>query len=414
MSELADDRGLLARYRAVRGDSDSIAAPLTAEDATVQTMVEVSPTRWHLAHTTWFFETFVLEACERPFEPFHPEYRVLFNSYYNTVGQQFPRHQRGLITRPGLDEVRAYRAQVDERMQRLITDPGRLEGHAGVIEIGLQHEQQHQELMLTDIKHVLSVNPLDPVYVETVSRPAPEVGELTWHSFDAGVRHIGFEGEGFAFDNERPRHRAFVEPFAIASRPVTNREFLTFVEAGGYEDPMLWLSDGWATVLERGWFAPLYWRKTKEGWCDFSLGGRRALRLDEPVCHASHYEADAYARWAGARLPTEAEWEVAAAGRPIEGNFAGSGRLHPQPAPAGELVQLFGDVWEWTASPYVGYPGYRAPDGAIGEYNGKFMANQMVLRGGSCATPQDHIRSTYRNFFQPEHRWQFAGFRLAR
>jgi len=379
-------------------------------------MTEASPAKWHLAHTSWFFETFLLEPQQPGFRPFNPEFRVLFNSYYNGVGEQYPRAERGQLTRPGLGEVLEYRAHVDQGMLRLLEGGFREEVQA-LIELGLQHEQQHQELILTDLKHLLSLNPLSPVYRELGQRPPAEPGPPAWHRWEEGIRWLGHEGDGFAFDNEGPRHRAFLGAFELASRPVTNREYLEFMEAGGYERPELWLADGWAAVRERGWQAPLYWARREAGWLVFSLGGLRELRLDEPVCHVSFFEADAFASWAGARLPTEYEWETAARGAPVDGNFVETDALHPAPAPGGPQVgpsQLFGDVWEWTQSAYSAYPGFAPAAGPVGEYNGKFMSGQVVLRGGSCATPRSHLRPTYRNFFYPDARWQFSGIRLAR
>jgi len=403
------------RYFDVRAASLRLIAPLSTEDCQVQSMPDVSPTKWHLAHTTWFFETFVLERWQDSFRPFQDSYRVLFNSYYQTVGEQYPRPQRGLLSRPPLDEVLEYRGHVDEAVGRL------LESRAGdaelerTVELGLHHEQQHQELILTDIKHVLSQNPTAPAYAPApVARPAVAPVQ-SWLSFDGGIHWVGHEGNGFSFDNERPCHRCIIEPFELAACPVTNSEFATFIDDGGYRRPDLWLSDGWATVASEGWTAPLYWSGSASDREHFTLHGRRPLRGDEPVSHLSYYEADAYARWAGARLPTEQEWEVAAAGLPIVGNFVEDGAFHPQPAQsAAAPAQLYGDVWEWTASPYSPYPGYQPPAGALGEYNGKFMCNQFVLRGGSCVTPGSHIRRTYRNFFPPPARWQFSGVRLAR
>ncbi|HZF08201.1 MAG TPA: ergothioneine biosynthesis protein EgtB [Thermoanaerobaculia bacterium] len=413
---------LAARYRAVRGTTDQLTAPLSPEDATVQAMPDASPAKWHLAHTSWFFETFVLAETVAGYRPFHPDFRVLFNSYYNTLGAQHPRAERGLVTRPGLAEVRAYREHVDRHLLAVLA--GRIEpALASLIEIGLQHEQQHQELILTDLKYLLSRNPVGPVYREPPRRATAGAPPLAFRRFEEELLSIGHEGPGFAFDNEGPRHRVFLETYEIASRLVTNGEYLAFMADGGYDHPELWLSDGWREVQAQGWRSPQYWREREERdgvWQVFTLGGERALDLDEPVCHISFYEADAYARWAGARLPTEAEWEIAAlesGASPRAGNFLEDGLLHPAPAPtiqAGEIAQLFGDVWEWTESPYTPYPGYHPPEGALGEYNGKFMCNQIVLRGGSCATPRSHIRATYRNFFPPSARWQFMGLRLAR
>ncbi|HXI02779.1 MAG TPA: ergothioneine biosynthesis protein EgtB, partial [Candidatus Saccharimonadales bacterium] len=413
-----DDGAPAARYGAVRDQTLRLCEPLSPEDATVQSMPDVSPAKWHLAHTTWFFETFVLEREVPGYEAFDGSYRVLFNSYYNSIGEQYPRARRGMITRPGLDRIREYRRQVDSAMRRLLDSGALHEQAAAVVELGLQHEQQHQELLLTDVKHVLSCNPLHPAYLPRAltapARPAP----FRWIPHQEAIHVAGHEGEGFSFDNERPAHRELVQGFAIASRPVTNGEYLQFMREGGYTTPTLWLSDGWTAVRQGGWSAPMYWSEREGGWTEFTLSGEREIVEDAPVCHVSYYEADAFARWAGARLPTEIEWEVAARPAPVEGNFAEGGLLHPAPgSPAGDPAlpgQMFGDVWEWTASAYLPYPGYAPPAGALGEYNGKFMCNQMVLRGGSCATPRSHIRRTYRNFFYPGDRWQFMGLRLAR
>jgi ergothioneine biosynthesis protein EgtB len=407
---------LAERYRAIRQTTERLSAPLTPEDCAVQSMPDCSPAKWHLAHTSWFFETFVLESAT--YRPFHPQFRMLFNSYYQTVGAQYSRPQRALLTRPTLAEVLNYRHYVDEHLLQLLAAPSALAQHLfDLIEVGLQHEQQHQELLLTDIKHLFSFNPLHPAYQvapPTATAPAPP---LRWLSYEEGLRWIGHGDEGFCFDNEQPRHRVFLAAFELASRLVTNREYLEFMQDGGYERPQLWLSDGWQTVQEQGWRAPLYWQLTDGQWFAHTLNGWRELHLDEPVCHISAYEADAYARWAGARLPREAEWERAAAELPTKGNFVESGVLHPVSAPSvvsSAPGQMFGDVWEWTQSAYSAYPGYRPSAGALGEYNGKFMCNQLVLRGGSCVTPQAHIRASYRNFFPPAARWQFSGVRLAR
>jgi len=417
---------LAARYRAVRAATEALAAPLSPEDCTAQSMPDASPVKWHLAHTSWFFETFVLESAPG-YRPLEPAYRMLFNSYYHSVGEQHFRPERGLITRPGLAEVHAYRRHVDAALLALL-ERGRL-GPAplAVVELGLHHEQQHQELILTDLKHLLAKNPTHPVYrarptcdratgSQEGSRAEEGAVNLGWHGHPAGLREIGHAGMGFAFDNEGPRHRVFVHAFALASRATTNAEYLAFMADRGYERPELWLSDGYAAVLREGWRAPLYWLEQDGVWHRFTLAGLLPVAPSEPVAHVSAYEADAYARWAGARLPSEAEWEVAAADAPIAGNFVESGRLEPAPAPAAASrpSQLFGDVWEWTASAYAPYPGYRPPTGALGEYNGKFMANQLVLRGGSCASPASHLRASYRNFFHPDARWQWSGIRLAR
>jgi ergothioneine biosynthesis protein EgtB len=432
ISRAPDLDPLRQRYRTVRAASLALVEPLSAEDCALQSMPDASPAKWHLAHTSWYFETFVLEPALPGYRCFEPAFRVLFNSYYNSVGEQFSRPHRGLLSRPSLAQVCDYREHVDRHLLPLL-EGGALDAELREVALlGTHHEQQHQELLLTDAKHLLAQNPLAPAYRGSAARSAGAgtTGEARFATFPGGLYELGHAGGGFAFDNEGPRHRVYLEPFALASRPVTNREYLAFVEAGGYRDPAPWLSDGWAAVQRNAWTAPLYWHPRGDGWATFTLGGLRELALDEPVTHVSYYEADAYARWAGARLPSEAEWETAAAGARCEGNFAESGALHPQPATAasfaqraeGErrpsdvqgLAQLFGDVWEWTRSAYAPYPGYRPPAGALGEYNGKFMSNQLVLRGGSCATPADHIRASYRNFFYPDARWQFSGIRLAR
>lgn len=406
-----------SRYPAVRSASERLAAPLSAEDCGIQSMEDASPTKWHLAHTSWYFETFVLETTVPGYVHFDSHFRVLFNSYYNGVGQQYSRPQRGMLSRPSLAEVLAYRAHVDRHMADLLSKEPDLDPDVGdAIELGLHHEQQHQELILTDIKHALAANPMHPAYAAaapSTRAPSPAQG---WIAFEAGLREIGAPDPGFAFDNERPVHRQYLETFELATRPVTNREWLAFIDAGGYRNPSHWLSDGWQTAQAKGWRAPLYWQPSDaEAWSVFTLAGLRELDPDEPVCHVSYYEADAYARFADARLPGEAEWEIAARELPIDGRFVESGRFHPGPAEPGPgMRQLYGDVWEWTRSPYGPYPGFRAAAGAIGEYNGKFMSNQLVLRGGSCATPAGHVRTSYRNFFHPDARWQFSGVRLAR
>ena len=407
-------------YARVRRFSDVLCETLETEDYVIQSMPDVSPTRWHLAHVTWFFETFVLREFGKNYEPFHSDFVYLFNSYYNRVGDQFPRPRRGLLSRPTVAEVRAYREHVDQRMLELLAANGG-EGAklASLVLVGLNHERQHQELMLTDIKHVLSCNPLFPVFRQRQDDAPLAQARRSWASFAEALREFGFAGDGFCYDNELPRHREFLEGYELATQPVTNAEYLGFIEDGGYERPDHWLSDGWATVQAQGWNAPLYWLKRDGQWRQFTLSGLRVVDPAEPVCHVSYFEADAYARWAGCRLPTEFEWEHAARELRVEGNFAEALRLHPAPASSDEAagsspMQMFGDVWEWTASPYVGYPGYQRPPGAIGEYNGKFMCNQFVLRGGSCASARDHIRLSYRNFFPPDARWQFSGLRLAR
>ncbi len=409
---------LLQKYERVRSATEALCTTLGPEDCQVQSMPDVSPTKWHIAHTTWFFETLILEK-QPGYRLFDPAFRVLFNSYYNAVGAQHPRPERGLLSRPTLDQVRGYRSWTDKQMTRLLLNCSdeELQALAPVVELGLNHEQQHQELMLMDIKHVFWCNPLRPSY-RRVGAPATSPAlPLRWTEFGEGLRWIGYEGDGFAYDNETPRHRVFVGRFRLASRPVTNREYLDFIADGGYERPELWLSDGWKAVTSERWQAPLYWESRGGQRWHMTLHGMQPLDLEAPVCHVSYYEADAYARWAGARLPTEQEWETAAAGKTIAGNFVESGALQPRPvaspSDADGLLQLYGDVWEWTRSPYVSYPGYRQPKGAVGEYNAKFMCNQLVLRGGACVTPQDHLRATYRNFFAANNRWQFSGIRLA-
>ncbi|WP_394837110.1 ergothioneine biosynthesis protein EgtB [Pendulispora rubella] len=416
---------LASRYRDVRRTTSALAAPLGPEDCTVQSMPDVSPTKWHLAHTTWFFETFVLARALPNREPYDARYGLLFNSYYEALGERTPRAQRGFLSRPTLKEIVAYREAIDEEMHDVLTR-GVDADVATVLELGLNHEQQHQELILTDIQHVLAQNPLRPRYTPAprIVQPVQTKGEcppLAWHHEPEGLRSIGHHGHSFSFDNETPRHRLFVPAFSIASRLVTCGEYLDFIEDGGYTRPELWLSDGWATRHREGWEEPLYWEKQKEDgtYLTFSLHGMMPIDRHAPVAHVSLYEAYAYASWAGARLPTEAEWEITSERCSIgSGHFVGSGLLVPRPLDAGAQEkgphQMFGDVWEWTGSAYAPYPGFRPLAGALGEYNGKFMCNQMVLRGGSCFSPADHLRRTYRNFFPPGARWQMTGIRLAR
>jgi len=411
---------LITRYRAVRGFTQKLCETLQPEDCVVQSMPDVSPTKWHLAHTSWFFETFILKVWDPDYRPEIPEYAYLFNSYYNAAGSMHRRDLRGLISRPTLAETYRFRRSIDEQIELLLgrADEQLLRELDPVFVIGLNHEQQHQELLVTDIKHVLAQNPLYPVYrpreEQVPSRYAKEPGFI---EFDEAIVEIGHDGRGFSYDNEGPRHRALVPAFALATRPVTNGEFIEFIEAGGYLRPDYWLSLGWTTLNEQKWEAPLYWEKRDGGWWNFTLAGMRPVDQSEPVTHVSHFEADAFANWSGARLPTEFEWERAAQDLMIEGNFVEAERFQPAPVeaqPNEKLTHMYGDVWQWTRSSYLPYPGYRAAPGALGEYNGKFMSNQMVSRGASCATSRSHARLSYRNFFQPEKRWQFTGIRLAR
>lgn len=417
------DRGGLAEdYLAVRAATEALARDLSPEDQNLQSMPGASPVKWHRAHTTWFFEVFLLEPHGADFSPSDPAWRYLFNSYYNAAGAQYPRPQRGLISRPSVEEVADYRRRVDEAVLDLVETAEESEWPAIAerLRLGLNHEQQHQELIVTDLKHALALNPLLPAWTAPPAESRQPAAAIDWIAFDARIADIGTESDGrFHFDNERPRHREVVESFELASRPVTCGEFLAFIEDRGYDNPALWLSDGWTWLEDSGTRAPLYWRRDDDGcWQQYSLGGLRPVDEAEALAHISFYEAFAFAHWAGARLPTEAEWEVAAAAADAgEGPFADAGRFHPaatEPADAGSPAGMFGNVWEWTASAYAPYPGFQAAPGAVGEYNGKFMANQMVLRGGSCATPAGHIRATYRNFFYPPDRWQFSGLRLAR
>ncbi len=414
---------ILESYRATRQFSEELADPLEIEDYVIQSMPDVSPTKWHLAHTSWFFEEFVLTESDPTYKHLNPKYSYLFNSYYVLAGDRYYRPNRGLISRPTVEQTYAYRNHIDEAMLDFIhnTDDSKWDDISSVIEIGIHHEQQHQELLLTDIKHVLSHNPLNPEYITPATHTDSKNGGDTkaeWIKYPEGIYLIGNDGDEFGYDNEFPRHKTYVGEFEIATRLVTNREYLEFIEDGGYGAQVLWLSDAWPTLTSNGWDSPLYWEQRDGEWYQFTLVGLQKLAMDEPVCHVSYYEADAYARWAGARLPTESEWEVSAENADIEGNFVDDGRFHPvEVQNDGDPAipnQLYGDVWEWTQSPYTAYPGYKTLPGALGEYNGKFMCNQFVLRGGSCATSRSHIRKTYRNFFPADARWQFMGIRLAR
>lgn len=428
------------RYRAIRHQSEVICATLHVDDFNLQAMPETSPPKWHLAHTTWFLENFVLTPFVDNYTPYNAHFATLFNSYYTSLGTAaFPRPQRGLLTRPTTAEIFTYRAAIDQKIHELLhSGHSQHEAITRRIELALQHEQQHQELLLTDIKYGFSLNPLCPVFCERVIPSKThvfslqEAEKLRWIEFEQRLCEVGAGGDAFYFDNEGPRHTVLVHAFALAERLITNAEYLEFIKDHGYERPELWLADGWSQVEKNRWQAPLYWRRQGHNWSVFTLHGEVPLAGNEPVCHVSYYEADAYARWAGARLPTEFEWESVACTQCSDGHFIDDGILHPRAAgceqhpasrghdqnkagsDANKVRQLFGDVWEWTASAYAPYPGYTPPAGAIGEYNGKFMCNQMVLRGGSCISARNHLRASYRNFFYPSDRWQFSGIRLAR
>jgi ergothioneine biosynthesis protein EgtB len=397
------------RFRDLRKLTEELSAPLSAEDQTVQSMPDVSPTKWHRGHTSWFFETFLLEPAIPDYKHFDRSYSYLFNSYYETLGPRHARQERGLITRPGIEEVARYRRHVDDAMNFLL-DQAAPKVAPELLDLGIHHEQQHQELLLMDIKHVLSRNPFSPAYLaESTVAPARPTS-MGWIEHPGGLVRVGHEGPGFAFDNEGPSHLVNLTPFALSDRLVTNGEWTEFISDGGYERPEFWLSEGWATAKAGSWRAPLYWVDSPQGYCEFTLAGLRPVDPNQPVCHISLFEADAFARWAGARLPTEFEWEALASQQEVSGNFVDSGALHP----LGESGSLFGDAWQWTSSSYAPYPRFAPPPGAVGEYNGKFMVNQYVLRGGSCATSADHIRATYRNFFPAGARWAFSSLRLAR
>jgi len=413
----ADQRSLTNRFLDTRSMTEELAAPLSPEDQQIQSMPDVSPTKWHRAHTTWFFETFLLQPWLEGYESFDPSFGYLFNSYYEAVGPRHTRADRGMISRPTAAEVADYRRHVDTAMVELLSAT---DEHDDLVVLGIHHEQQHQELLLMDVKHVLSVNPTRPSYLPSEYQPATDPGAAGWVDVEGGVVSIGHDGTGFAFDNEGPLHEVLLRPYQLADRLVTAGEWLAFIDDGGYERPDLWLSDGWHTVLEAGWNSPMYWFCENDEWFVHTLRGVHPVGEHVPVVHVSQYEADAFARWAGSRLPTEFEWEHAVAGQPLEGNVVSTGALQPtrvadcEDLPDAPIRQAFGDVWEWTASAYLPYPGFEAAEGAVGEYNGKFMSGQIVLRGGCAVTPVDHVRLTYRNFFPPGSRWCFGGLRLAK
>jgi len=417
-SLFSDRQSIITRFFEVRANTERLAAPLSAEDWMLQSMPDASPVKWNLAHTSWFFENFILGVHGENYQCFHERYGYLFNSYYNQVGKMHPRPARGLLSRPSAQDILDYRRHVNEAMQAFVeTAPDAvIDEIAPLMATGLAHEEQHQELLLTDLKHAMFQNPLAPAVYPCEKPHALCAPAQRWVQMQGGLCEIGVNGEEFAFDNEGPRHKVYLHPFELSNRPVTNGDYIAFIEDGGYREPAHWLSDAWERLQREDWRAPLYWRKSDEGWREYTLFGERPIDPHAPVCHVSYFEAVAYAVWANARLPTEYEWEAAASLFPVEGRFLEDAAPRP-PAPAtGGLraMQLFGDVWEWTASPYIAFPGYASPQGAIGEYNGKFMSGQMVLKGGSCATPAGHMRASYRNFFPPQARWQFSGFRLAR
>ena len=409
----ADRDTLIDAFHRVRRGTETLCAPLATDDFQVQSIVQTSPPKWHIAHVTWFFETFVLQDFMPDYRVYDPGFDYIFNSYYYTHGDMHPRAGRGLLSRPTVEEIYAYRAHVDGQMRLLMesVEEDHWETLAFRVILGLNHEEQHQELLLMDIKHNFSANPLKPVYRDSLGLREGATRPMRWLERTGGLHDIGHEGAGFAYDNETPRHQVLLGDHRLADRFITNGEYLAFIEDGGYRDPALWLSDGWTLIRREDWRHPLDWEQRDGNWLQFTLGGLRALDPHEPVCHLSYYEADAYARWAGKRLPLEAELETLLAGQPVEGNFLDSDLLHP--APAGEEGQWYGDLWAWTASPYTAYPGFKSLEGSMGEYNGKFMSNQMVLKGGCCVTPPGHARASYRNFFYPDERWAFTGLRLA-
>ena len=409
----ASGEDLRSKFQRIRQTTLELCSGLAAEDMVVQSMPDASPTKWHLAHTTWFFEQFILSQHSANYQPYDSDWQYLFNSYYHSVGQMFQRQRRGLLSRPTVAEIIAYRNYVDEHMDALLDDASTDADLAFVTELGINHEQQHQELLLTDIKHALAQNPLKPAMTESTLSETVAPGDMNFSDHTGGKIRIGAQQSGFCFDNETPRHSVHLHPFELATRTVRNSEYLEFIRDGGYTKNDLWLSDGWAMVLEQGWQRPIYWSRDHDS--EFSLYGEIELNPDRPVSHLSYYEANAFARWADARLPTESEWECVAAHEPVVGNLSGSGDMHPVGnGNIREHSDFFGDVWEWTASSYSGYPGFKPLAGSLGEYNGKFMCSQITLRGGSCVTPADHIRASYRNFFYPDARWQFSGIRLAR
>lgn len=409
---------ILSEFKKVRAFTHHLVEPLETEDFVIQPMENASPAKWHLAHTSWFFETFVLGKYQQGFESLHPQYAYFFNSYYLQTGVPFTRANRGMLSRPTVKEVFEYRSYVNDQMTQFIENSSEeiWNEAAAVIEIGNHHEQQHQELILTDLKYLLAQNPLLPVYRDRVISETPAPTDINWIKFDEGMVKVGNKGKEFTYDNEHPRHRTFVQDYELADRMITNKEYLEFMNAGGYDRSEFWLDEGWSTLKKEAWVAPLYWFKRDEKWMNFTLSGTRFIDENEPVTHISYFEADAFARWKGVRLPTEQEWEHACGKREITGNFVDENAFHPIPnnEKGDGLKQMYGDAWEWTMSSYSPYPNYKPLPGALGEYNGKFMANQYVLRGGSCATSRSHIRKTYRNFFHANARWQFSGIRLAR
>ncbi|VAW95719.1 hypothetical protein MNBD_GAMMA22-1846 [hydrothermal vent metagenome] len=418
--DLPSGESLVDFYNRVRQESLNICKPLEVEDYNIQTMPDVSPPKWHLAHTSWFFETFLLKPHFPNYSVYHPRYEHIFNSYYEQIGTYHPRPQRGNLSRPTLNEIFSYRLHVDTQMNKLIADQtlNNTQSIVDKVVLGLNHEQQHQELLYTDILHIFASNPLLPQYRKLKQRQISKtIAKATeWVHFDESLSEFGFSDDGFYYDNELPKHKAYTTKFKIASKLVTNAEYLNFIIDGGYSTSTYWLSDAWTMIKKQGWQHPIYWSLENDVWFEMTLGGKRELDMNAPVSHVSYFESDAYANWSKSRLPTEYEWELAASSVQVSGNLRESDFCHPIVAENSlklQLQQMYGDLWEWTKSPYVAYPGYRAVDGAIGEYNGKFMSNQIVLKGGSCVTPKEHIRSTYRNFFYPYDRWQFSGFRLA-